>query len=153
MAATRAPRADLPDGTVTLLFTDIESSTELVRRLGVRYAEVQDRHRQLLRAAFDRFCGVEVDTQGDAFLVAFRSAADAAAAAVFSQRSLAEEVWPDDLPVLVRMGLHTGEPERGPEGYVGMDVHVASRICSAGHGGQIVVSRATQEFVGKEPST
>ena len=152
MAAARAPRTDLPKGTVTLLFTDIEGSTELLRRLGARYAEVQDRHRQLLRAAFDKCGGVEVDTQGDAFMVAFGSAASAAAAAVLTQRALAEEIWPDDVGVSVRMGLHTGEPERGPEGYIGMDVHIAARICSAGHGGQILVSRATQGFVADDPA-
>ncbi|MGH3066058.1 MAG: tetratricopeptide repeat protein [Gaiellaceae bacterium] len=149
MAPTRAPRADLPSGTVTLLFTDIEGSTQLLRRLGARYAEVQDRHRQLLRAAFDTFGGVEIDTQGDAFMVAFPSAAGAAAAAVQSQRELAAERWPEGGGVSVRMGLHTGEPERGPEGYIGMDVHIAARICGAGHGGQILVSRATQEVLAK----
>jgi len=152
VAAARAPRADLPEGTVTLLFTDIESSTELLRRLGARYAEVQNRHRQILRAAFETFGGVEVDTQGDAFMVAFRSASDAAGAAVLSQRALTDETWPESLAVLVRMGLHTGEPERGPEGYVGMDVHIAARICSAGHGGQIIVSRTTKDFAGADTS-
>jgi predicted ATPase/class 3 adenylate cyclase len=143
---------DLPEGTVTLLFTDIEGSTDLLRRLGARYAEVQNRHRQILRAAFDTFGGVEVDTQGDAFMVAFRSASDAAAAAVLSQQALADETWPESLAMLVRMGLHTGEPERGPEGYVGMDVHIAARICAAGHGGQIIVSRTTKDFVGEDTS-
>lgn len=151
MTATRAPRTDLPTGTVTLLFTDIEGSTRLLHRLGARYAEVQDRHRQLLRGAFDRFGGVEVDTQGDAFMVAFSSAAAAAAAAVLSQRALADETWPGEATVSVRMGLHTGEPERGPEGYIGMDVHIAARICGAAHGGQIIVSRATHEVLANSP--
>ncbi len=147
MADPHTPRADLPEGTVTLLFTDIEGSTQLLRRLGARYAEVQARHRALLRAAFAGAGGVEVDTQGDAFMVAFRSAADAAAAATDAQRALADETWPDDVRVPVRMGLHTGEPERGPEGYVGIDVVRASRICAVAHGGQILVSQLTRDLV------
>jgi predicted ATPase/class 3 adenylate cyclase len=137
----------LPEGTVTLLFTDIEGSTQLLRRLGARYTQVQARHRELLRAAFTATGGVEVDTQGDAFMVSFRSAADAAAAAIGAQRALAEESWPDDVRVPVRMGLHTGEPERGPEGYVGIDVVRASRICAVAHGGQILLSQLTRDLL------
>ena len=140
-------RADLPEGTVTLLFTDIEGSTQLLRTLRGRYTEVQHRHRSLLRAAFGAGGGVEVDTQGDAFMVVFRSAADAATAAIEAQRALAAETWPDGLRVHVRMGLHTGEPELDPEGYVGIDVVRASRICDVAHGGQILVSQLTRDLV------
>ena len=149
----RRARSDLPEGRVTLLFTDIEGSTQLLRALGDRYVGVQDRHRQLLRNVFDRHGGVEVDTQGDAFMVAFPSAGSGAAAAADAQRALASEPWPDGARVRVRIGLHTGEPDRGPEGYVGMDVHVAARICSAGHGGQIVTSRALRDLVGDDPAS
>ena len=147
MATPRVPRSDLPEGTVTLLFTDIEGSTQLLRRLGSTYRDVQDRHRVLLRAAFERHGGIEVDTQGDAFMVAFRSASEAAAAGMDAQRALSAESWPDDVRVPVRMGLHTGEPERGPEGYIGIDVVRASRICAVAHGGQILVSQLTRDLL------
>src|SRR5688500_14247008 len=127
-------RHDLPAGTVTFLFTDIEGSTRLLHELGDRYAEVLARHRRVLREAFASHGGAEVDTQGDAFFFAFARASDALAAAEAAQRELA------DGTVLVRMGLHTGEPVVTEEGYVGMDVHKAARICAAGHGGQIVLS-------------
>lgn len=147
MATPPRPRADLPEGTVTLLFTDVEGSTQLLRKLGARYAEMQDRHRRLLRAAFRRLGGIEVDTQGDAFMVAFRSAADGAAAAVEAQRALEAESWPEDVRLRVRMGLHTGEPERGPEGYIGIDVVRAARIQAVAHGGQILVSQLTRDLL------
>ncbi len=147
MTTTRPPRADLPEGTVTLLFTDIEGSTQLLRRLGPGYADVQETHRRLLRAAFARYGGIEVDTQGDAFMIAFRGAADAAAAGVEAQRALAAHAWPENCRVPVRMGLHTGEPERGPEGYVGIDVVRASRICAVAHGGQILMSQLTRDLL------
>ena len=147
VATPREPRTDLPHGTVTLLFTDIEGSTQLLRRLGSRYAEVQDTHRRLLRAEFTRYGGIEVDTQGDAFMVAFRSASEAASAGADAQRALAAQSWPEDIRVPVRMGLHTGEPERGPEGYVGIDVVRASRICAVAHGGQILVSQLTRDLL------
>ena len=143
----RPPRTDLPDGTVTLLFTDIEGSTQLLRRLGPRYAEVQDRHRHLLRTAFEQFGGREVDTQGDAFMIAFRRASDGAGAAIEAQRMLGAELWPDEVRVPVRMGLHTGEPERGPEGYVGIDVVRAARMCAVAHGGQILLSQLTRDLL------
>ena len=147
MDQSREPRADLPEGTVTLLFTDIEGSTQLLRRLGSQYTEVQDRHRRLLRAAFARFGGIEVDTQGDALMVVFRSAAEAAAAAAEAQRALTAEEWPEQVAMPVRMGLHTGEPQRGPEGYVGIDVVRASRICAVAHGRQILVSQLTRDLL------
>jgi predicted ATPase/class 3 adenylate cyclase len=132
----------LPTGTVTFLFTDIEGSTRLLHELGAeRYAEALAEHRRLLRAAFARHGGVEVDTQGDAFFVAFARASDAVAAAEEGQQALAAAA------VRVRMGLHTGEPLATEEGYVGADVHRAARIAAAGHGGQVVLSRTTCDLV------
>jgi predicted ATPase/class 3 adenylate cyclase len=129
----------LPRGTVTFLFTDIEGSTRLLQELGDRYTEVLAAHRRVLREAFDRNGGVEVDTQGDAFFVAFARATDALEAAAEGQRALEP-----DGHVRVRMGIHTGEPVVTDEGYVGLDVHRAARICSTAHGGQIVLSESTQ---------
>src|SRR5450755_1270032 len=111
-----------PMGTVTLLFTDIESSTHLLQQLGDRYANILEACRSLLRAAFLEFDGHEVDTQGDAFFVAFARASDGVAAAVVAQRALAGHPWPEGATVRVRMGLHTGEPSQTAEGYVGLDL-------------------------------
>ena len=94
-----------------------------------------------------QFHGHEVDTQGDAFFVAFARATDAVAAAVDAQRALAGHPWPEGVTVRVRMGLHTGEPQLSSEGYVGLDVHRAARIMSAGHGGQVLLSRTTSDLV------
>ena len=138
---------DLPTGTVTLLFTDIEGSTRLLQQLDERYSSVLEACRSLLRAAFLEFDGHEVDTQGDSFFVAFARASDAVAAAVASQRSLADHAWPEGTTVRVRMGLHTGEPQRSSEGYVGLDVHHAARIMSAGHGGQVLLSQTTRDLI------
>ncbi len=137
---------ELPTGTVTFLFTDIEGSTQLLQQLGPRYAEVLADHRAILRAAFARCEGTEVDTQGDAFFVVFVRAADALSCAADIQRELAEHSWPDGSQIRVRMGLHTGEPIAQGGGYVGLDVHRAARICSAGHGGQILLSQATLDL-------
>jgi len=138
---------ELPTGTVTLLFTDIEGSTRLLHHLGKRYSDVLAECRRLLRAAFHQHHGHEVDTQGDAFFVTFARATDSVMAAVAIQRSLASHSWPDGVAVRVRMGLHTGEPERSTEGYVGLDVHRAARIMSAGHGGQVLLSQVTRDLV------
>src|SRR5437762_13715321 len=119
---------DLPTGTVTLLFTDIEGSTRLLQRLGEHYAAVLADCRHLLRTVFQQYHGHEVDTQGDAFFVAFARASDAVAAAVAAQRALFTHTWAEGVQVCVRMGLHTGEPQHSSEGYVGLDVHRASRI-------------------------
>jgi predicted ATPase len=135
---------ELPTGTVTFLFTDIEGSTKLLHELGDDYADALSEHRRALREAFERHDGVEVDTQGDAFFVAFARAKDALAAAAEGQRALA------DGPIRVRMGLHTGEPLVTEEGYVGMDVHRAARIAAAGHGGQVLVSRTTYDLAGAD---
>jgi len=138
---------DLPTGTITLLFTDIEGSTHLLQQLGDRYAGLLTECRTLLRAAFQKYNGLEVDTQGDAIFAAFARASDALLAAVAAQRALALHSWPDALEVRVRMGLHTGEPSRVGEGYVGLDVHRAARIMGAGSGGQVLLSRTTRDLV------
>jgi predicted ATPase/class 3 adenylate cyclase/tetratricopeptide (TPR) repeat protein len=138
---------DLPTGTVTLLFTDIEGSTRLLQQLGDRYADLLGEYRQLLRAAFQQWNGHEVDTQGDAFFVAFTRATDAVSGAVAAQRSLVSHVWPEGVVVLARMGLHTGEPALSTEGYTGLDVHHAARIMNAGHGGQVLLSQTTRDLV------
>jgi predicted ATPase len=136
---------ELPSGSVTLLFTDVEGSTRLLNELGVEpYEEALAEHRRLLRGAFARCGGVEVDTQGDAFFYAFPSAAAAVEAASEGQRALSAG------PIRVRMGLHTGSPHVGREGYVGEDVHLAARIAAAGHGGQVLVSQATRGLVNGE---
>ena len=133
--------SELPTGTVTFLFTDVEGSTRLLEELGDEYADVLAEHRRVLRDACARHGGVEVDTQGDAFFVAFAKASDALAAAVAARDALSVG------PVHVRMGLHTGEPAVTGEGYVGIDVHRAARIAAAGHGGQILVSQSTRDLV------
>jgi YVTN family beta-propeller protein len=135
--------AGLPSGTVTFLFTDVEGSTRLLKQLRDGYGEVLAEHRRILRAAFAEHGGQEIDTQGDSFFVAFRKATDAAQAAAAAQRALAEHPWPDGAELRVRMGLHTGEPGVGDEGYHGLGVHRAARIMAAGHGGQILLSQAT----------
>jgi len=132
--------AELPTGTVTFLFTDVEGSTRLLHELGDGYADALSEHRKALRECFCRHGGVEVDTQGDAFFVAFARASDALAAAADGAAAL------EPGPIRVRMGVHTGEPVVTDEGYVGLDVHRAARIASAGHGGQILVSQSTRDL-------
>ena len=139
-----------PTGTVTFLFSDIEGSTRLLQKLRGGYDEVLSTHARLLRAAVEQFDGHEIDTQGDAFFVAFARARDAVAAAVAAQRALAAELWPGGVSVRVRMGIHTGEPLVGGERYVGMGVNRGARICAAGHGGQVLLSNTTRELVEDE---
>ncbi len=141
----------LPAGTVTLLFADVEGSTRLLTLLGERFAPARARMRELVRAAAADNSGAEVDWAGDGVFLAFPRARDAIAAAAEIQRSLAAEPWPHDEAHRLRIGIHTGEPELGDEGYVGMDVVVAARICAAAHGEQIVVSQATRDMAGAEP--
>jgi class 3 adenylate cyclase len=139
---------ELPRGTVTFLFSDVEDSTGLVRRLGDNvFAEIRAQHRRLLRSAFSEHGGREIDTAGDGFFVAFDSAKSAVAAAVNAQRALASFEWQGRAEVRVRMGLHTAEPHLGEEGYVGIGLHRAARICDAARGGQILVSNATAGIV------
>jgi predicted ATPase len=133
---------ELPGGTVTFLFTDVEGSTRLLHELGDAYADVLGEHRKALRECFGRHGGVEVDTQGDAFFVAFAKASDALAAAVDRRAAL------EPGEIRVRMGLHTGEPLVTDEGYVGIDVHRAARIAAVGYGGQILVSQSTRDLAG-----
>jgi hypothetical protein len=135
---------DLPSGTVTFLFTDIEGSTRLLHELGDSYAGALAEHRRVLRDAFCAHGGVEVDTQGDAFFVAFSSAQEAVEAAAQGQQAVASG------PIRVRMGLHTGVPQLTDEGYVGLEVHKGARIGASSHGGQIVLSRATRDAVSVE---
>jgi class 3 adenylate cyclase len=142
--------ASLPGGTVTFLFTDIEGSTRLLQQLGDAYGDVVRDHRLLLREHLGEKGGTEVDTQGDAFFYSFPRARDGVAGAVAAQRALAEHEWPDGAEVKVRMGLHTGEPSVGEEGYLGLDVVRAARICSAGHGGQILLSETTRALLGND---
>jgi class 3 adenylate cyclase len=139
--------ADLPRGTVTFLFTDIEGSTDLARKLGPDYGRVRSEHRRILREAFDRHSGHEIDTAGDGFFVAFERAADAVHAAVDAQRTLKDSPLAQDVAVRVRMGLHSAEPYLDDDGYTGVGVHRAARICAAGHGGQILLSNATAGIV------
>ena len=129
----------LPSGTVTMLFTDIEGSTRLLKQLGERYGELLAEHRRLLREAFAGHGGREMDTQGDAFFVAFARARNAVEAAAEAQRALAAHAWPDGVECRVRMGLHTGEPSVGDEGYHGIGLHRGARIAAAAHGGQILL--------------
>jgi predicted ATPase/class 3 adenylate cyclase len=149
-AAVLPTGAPLAAGTVTFLFTDIAGSTQLLQQNRQAYGAALAEHRRLLRAAFAAHGGREVDTQGDSFFVAFPTAGQAVAAAAEAQRSLAAQAWPGHTPVLVRMGLHTGEATVTGGGYVGLAVHRAARISAATHGGQVVLSEATAALVGDD---
>jgi class 3 adenylate cyclase len=139
---------NLPTGTVTFAFSDIEGSTALLKRLGdARYADLLATHRRLVRETFAAFGGQEIDTQGDAFFYSFPRARDAVAAAVAVQRAHADGKWPDEVAVRLRIGLHTGEPAIGEEGYTGLDVVRASRIAATGLGGQVLLSDTTRAIV------
>jgi class 3 adenylate cyclase len=140
--------SDLPGGTVTFLFSDIESSTRHLRELGDDWGKALAAHNRILREAFTAAGGREVDRQGDAFFAVFPTARAALAAAADAQRELAQHEWPGGAEVRVRMGVHTGEPSIDGEGYLGVDVVRAARICSAAHGGQVLVSESTRALVG-----
>ena len=136
-------------GTVTFAFTDIEGSTKLLQELGdERFGTLSRDHRRIVRATFGETGGSEIDTQGDAFFFSFPRARDAVNAAVAAQRALRDHAWPDGREVRVRMGLHTGEPHVGDEGYLGIDVVRAARIASSGAGGQILISETTRALLG-----
>jgi predicted ATPase/class 3 adenylate cyclase len=138
-------------GTVTFLFSDIEGSTTLEQRVGTsRYGELRERHRTILRAAFEANDGVEQGTEGDSFFVVFRSARAAVAAAVSAQRGLASEPWPTDGAVRVRIGLNSGEAELAGGSYVGLEINRAARIAAAAHGGQILASDTTRALVARD---
>jgi predicted ATPase/class 3 adenylate cyclase/Tfp pilus assembly protein PilF len=136
-----------PGGTVTFLFSDIEGSTQLLHRIGDKYAQALEEQRAIMRAAFQQFEGYEIDTAGDGFFVAFSRAQDGVSAAIAAQRQFAVHRWPEGETLAVRMALHTGEPIVTSTGYVGVDVHRAARLCSAGHGGQILLSETTRQLV------
>jgi predicted ATPase/class 3 adenylate cyclase len=139
--------AELPTGTVTFLFTDIEGSTRLLQQLGDGYRAVRDAHAAIVRRAIAEGDGVEVSTEGDSFFAVFPAPAGGLRAAVAAQRGLAGHEWPPDGAVRVRMGLHTGEGVLGGEDYIGIDVNRAARIADAAHGGQVIVSAATRPLV------
>lgn len=157
--------SDIPSGTVTFLFTDIEGSTKLLESLGKQYANVLEEQREILRAAFSRWNGLEIDTLGDSSFVAFKRAIDAVNCAAQVQHAMADHAWPQEVQVRVRIGLHTGEPlvattdgagsgtvisgdqSKVRPRYIGMDVHRAARIASAGYGGQILLSETTRDLV------
>jgi class 3 adenylate cyclase len=140
--------AELPAGTVTMLFTDMEGSTRLLARLGDRYGELLSAQRAVQRDAYRRHHGTELGTEGDSFFVVFGSAADAVAACADAQRGLAAYPWPPGAAPRIRMGLHTGEPTRHEDGYIGMDVHLAARIAATAHGGQVVLSDPVRQLAG-----
>ncbi|HYX10956.1 MAG TPA: adenylate/guanylate cyclase domain-containing protein, partial [Candidatus Acidoferrum sp.] len=144
MIESSARSSQLPTGTVTFLFTDIEGSTRLVQELGDRYADLLSEHCSILRASIADANGIELGTEGDSFFAVFADAADAVSATTAAQRELDRHVWPADARVRVRMGLHTGAGARGGDNYIGIDVHRAARIAAAGHGGQVVVSETTK---------
>ncbi|MGH3368345.1 MAG: adenylate/guanylate cyclase domain-containing protein, partial [Nocardioidaceae bacterium] len=148
------PAEALPRGTLTMLFSDIEGSTALLTRLGTeRYATVLSIQRRLVREAITAFGGHELGTEGDSHFVVFSSAADAVSTAVQAQRALSTQAWPEDAPVRVRIGMHTGEPEPHEDAYVGIAVHRAARVAAAAHGGQVLITAATWELVaGSLPS-
>jgi class 3 adenylate cyclase len=147
--ATLTDAAALPTGFVTLLMTDIEASTALLRRLGDRYGDLLNDVRGILRAAVLRASGREIDARADEFFAVFERAVAAIEAAAAIQRALGHRVWPGDLAVRVRVGIHTGRPTLTDVGYIGLAVHTTARVCSAAHGGQIIVSGETRTAIGK----
>jgi len=151
--ATSTDAAALPTGFVTLLMTDIEDSTVLLRRLGDRYGALLNDVRGVLRAAVSRAGGREIDARADELFAVFERAAAAIEAAVAIQRELGNRTWTDDLEVRIRVGIHGGRPTLTDAGYIGLAVHTTARVCSAAHGGQIVVSAATRAAVGASAST
>jgi class 3 adenylate cyclase len=140
---TATDAATLPTGFVTFLMTDIEQSTLLLRQLGDRYGELLNDIRALLRHAVSRAKGREIDARGDEFFAIFENAGDAVLAAAAMQRALAKRAWPDTLDVRVRIGIHSGPTTLTDVGYIGLAVHTVARVCSAAHGGQVLVSGET----------
>jgi class 3 adenylate cyclase len=146
--ATATSAAALPAGFVTLLMSDIEGSTALLRRLGDRYRDLLNDVRDVQRAAVSRAGGREIDVRADEFFAVFERAGDAVRAAAGIQRALRERDWPEGLDVRIRIGIHSGRPTLTDAGYIGLAVHTAARISAAGHGGQILISGASREAVG-----
>jgi class 3 adenylate cyclase len=151
LQATATDAAALPAGVVTIMMTDIEGSTGLLHHLGDRYRDLLSDVRAIQRDAIARAAGREIDARGDEFFAVFERAADAVRAATTLQRTLQERSWPDRLQVRIRVGLHTGQPTLTDVGYIGLAVHTAARVCSAAHGGQIVVSGDTRTAVKETP--
>jgi class 3 adenylate cyclase len=151
--ATSTDAAALPTGFVTLLMSDIESSTALLRRLGDGYGALLNDVRSIVRRAVSRGSGREIDARADEFFAVFERPAAAVEAAVAIQRALVDHAWPDDLEVRVRIGIHSGHPTLTDVGYIGLAVHTTARVCAAAHGGQIVVSAATRAAAGKSDAT
>jgi class 3 adenylate cyclase len=139
----------LPTGHVTFLFTDIEASTGLLDRLGDRYAALLADVRGIIRGAVHRAGGREVDARADEFFAVFARAPAALEAATLAERTVRERTWPDGVDVRIRLGVHSGRPALTDSGYVGLAVHTVARICSAAHGGQILVSAAAREALGR----
>jgi DNA-binding NarL/FixJ family response regulator/class 3 adenylate cyclase len=143
--------SDLPSGTLTFIFTDVEGSTALLRRLRDAYGPVMSDHHRLLRATFGGAGGQEIDAQGDSLFYAFASPTDAVRAAVDAQRTISAHAWPEGVDLRVRIGIHTGEARLTEDGrYVGLAVHRAARICAAGHGGQTLLSQTTKSLFDAE---
>jgi DNA-binding NarL/FixJ family response regulator/class 3 adenylate cyclase len=138
---------ELPTGTITFLFTDVEGSTGLVGALGDAYGQVMAEHRRMLREAVAEAGGHEIDSRGDEFFAVFQRTRDAVAGALKAQRDLGAHEWPANGVVRIRIGIHTGEPILGESGYEGLDVHRVARICEAGHGGQVLVSQTTRNLL------
>jgi adenylate cyclase len=141
---------EIPSGTITFLFTDMEGSTRLVKKLRGRYSQVLAEHRRVIRSAITNHAGYEVDTQGDAFFVAFASAKEAVLCALEVQEALGAREWEDDAQVRVRMGIHTGQATPTDGTYSGLAVHRAARICAVARGGQVLTSQATQTILEDE---
>src|SRR4051812_21710844 len=142
------PRRSLPEGDLTMLFTDIEGSTRLLHEIGDLYGEVLSDHHAVLRSVWAHNDGLEVHADGDAFLVVFSTARSAIKAAGAAQDALASHAWPHGRDLRVRMGIHTGEVRVRHDDYWGMDVHYAARLCSAAHGGQVLLSATTRALAG-----
>ena len=149
--ATATEAASLPTGFVTLLMSDIEGSTLLLRQLGGRYGALLNDVRAVLRAAVARANGREIDARADEFFAVFERAGAAVDTAVAVQRELGSRTWPDGVQVRVRLGIHSGAPTLTDVGYIGLAVHMTARVCAAGHGGQILVSAATRAAIGTSP--
>jgi class 3 adenylate cyclase len=149
--ATAIDAAALPTGFVTLLMSDIEASTLLLRKLGDRYGALLNDVRETLRAAIRRAGGKEIDARADEFFAVFERAGGAVETAVTVQRELGGRTWPDGLEVRVRLGIHSGQPTLTDVGYIGLAVHTTARVCAAAHGGQIVVSAPTRAAIGTSP--
>jgi class 3 adenylate cyclase len=149
--ATAMEAAALPTGFVTLLMSDIEGSTVLLRKLGDRYGALLNDVRGMLRAAVSGSGGREIDARADEFFAVFERVGAAVVAAVAVQRDLAARKWTDGLEVRMRIGIHSGHPTLTDAGYIGLAVHTTARVCAAAHGGQIVVSAATRTALGTSP--